>query len=86
MTGFLITFFQLLSKILYFAIFARIILSWIDPGGQMRVTQILYEITEPVLGPIRRIMPNLGMLDLSPMVAIILLSVLERLLVGALVR
>lgn len=86
MTEFLVTFLQLLSKILYFAIFGRIILSWIDPQGGMRVTQILYEITEPVLGPIRRLMPQMGMLDLSPIVAFILLSVLEQVLVGALVR
>ncbi len=84
MAEFLITFFRLLSRILYFAIFARIILSWVDPGGQMRVTYILYEITEPILAPIRRILPNMGMFDLSPMVAIILLDLLRRLLVGAL--
>ncbi len=84
MTEYLFTFFQLLFRILWFAIFARIILSWVDPGGQMRISQILHEITEPILGPIRRIMPNMGMFDLSPMVAIILLEVLRNLLVGAL--
>ena len=86
MSDFLITFFQLLFRILWIAIFARIILSWVDPGGQMRINQVLYEITEPILAPIRRIMPNMGMLDLSPMVAIILLEVLRNLLIGALVR
>jgi YggT family protein len=86
MIGFLVTFFQLLFRILFFAIFARIILSWIDQAGQMRITQILYEITEPILLPIRRIMPNTGMLDLSPMVAIILLQLLGNLIVGALAR
>ena len=86
MSDFLITFFQLLFRILWIAIFARIILSWIDQGGQMRISQILFEITEPILAPIRRIMPNMGMLDLSPMVAIILLEVLRNLLIGALVR
>ena len=84
MTDYLFTFFQLLFRILWFAIFARIILSWVDPGGQMRISQILHEITEPILGPIRRIMPNMGMFDLSPMVAIILLEVLRNLLIGAL--
>ena len=86
MIGFLVTFFQLLLNILFFAIFARIILSWIDQTGQMRISQILYEITEPILLPIRRIMPNTGMLDLSPMVAIILLQLLRNLIVGALAR
>ena len=83
MTGFLLTFFYILFKSLYFAIFARIILSWIDPGGQTRISQVLYEITEPILGPIRRIMPNMGMFDFSPMVAIMLLVFLERLVMGA---
>ena len=84
MSGFLLTFFQLLFQILWIAIFARIILSWVDQGGQMRISQILFEITEPILGPIRRIMPNMGMFDLSPMVAIILLDLLRRLLSSAL--
>jgi YggT family protein len=84
MNSFLITFFQLLFQILWIAIFARIILSWVDQGGQWRITQILLEITEPILAPIRRIMPNMGMLDLSPMVAILLLQLLSRVLVSAL--
>jgi len=50
----------------------------------MRITQFLHEITEPIIGPIRRIMPNTGMLDFSPMVALILLQVLSSILVGAL--
>ncbi len=86
MASFLVTFFQLLFRILFFAIFARIILSWIDQGGQMRISRILYDITEPIILPIRRIMPNTGMLDLSPMVAIILLQLLGNLIVGALAR
>ena len=83
MTVFLLTFFYILFKSLYFAIFARIILSWIDPGGQLRINQVLYEITAPILGPIRRMMPNIGMFDFSPMVAIMLLVFLERLVMGA---
>ncbi len=63
----------------------RFIMSWIDQGGQMRITQFLHEITEPIIGPIRRIMPNTGMLDFStdgP--PLILLQVLSSILVGAL--
>jgi YggT family protein len=84
MDNFLVTFISLLFQILWIAIFARIILSWIDQGGQMRISQILFEITEPILAPIRRIMPNMGMFDLSPMVAILLLQLLSRILVSAL--
>ena len=56
-------------------LFARIIISWfpINPGGGMStVYGFLYSLTEPVLGPIRRIIPPIGMggmgLDLSPMI------------------
>ncbi len=84
MADFLATFFQILLRVLWFAIFGRFIMSWIDQGGQMRITQFLHEITEPIIGPIRRIMPNTGMLDFSPMVALILLQVLSSILIGAL--
>ena len=56
-------------------LFARIIISWfpVNPGGGMStVYGFLYSLTEPVLGPIRRIIPPIGMggmgLDLSPMI------------------
>ena len=64
--------------------FARIILSWfpINPGsGLASVYGFLYSITEPVLGPIRRVIPPLGMggmgLDLSPLVVFFGISILR---------
>ncbi|KKL95269.1 hypothetical protein LCGC14_1856310 [marine sediment metagenome] len=60
------------------AIFFRIILSWMGMDPQNPVVVFLHEITEPILAPIRQFMPRMGMLDLSPMVAIILLSVIAR--------
>ena len=60
------------------AIFIRIILSWVGMDPQNPVVVFLHEITEPILAPIRQFMPRLGMLDLSPMVAIILLSLIAR--------
>jgi YggT family protein len=63
---------QLLNLYLL-AIFARIILSWfpINPGSPVAtVAGVLYSITEPVLGPIRRVLPSVGMFDLSPIVVI----------------
>lgn len=81
--GFFPTFFNLLFQVLYIAIIVRILLSWVDQGGQWRITQILHEITEPILAPIRRIIPSLGMIDISPMIAIILLNLLRPLVVGA---
>jgi YggT family protein len=56
-----------------FCVFARIILSWfpISPGSPFAtVASFFYSITEPVLGPIRNVLPSIGMFDLSPMVVI----------------
>ncbi len=60
------------------AIFIRIILSWIGMDPQNPVAVFLHEITEPILAPIRQFMPRMGMLDLSPMVAIFLLYIIAR--------
>jgi YggT family protein len=56
-----------------FCVFARIVLSWfpVSPGSPIAsVGAFLYSITEPVLGPIRNVLPSIGMFDLSPMVVI----------------
>ena len=77
---FLFTFLRLLCEALTIAIFLRIILSWFSPGPTNRLVNILYQVTEPILAPLRRIIPKVGMLDFSPMVAIVLLQLVARLL------
>jgi YggT family protein len=70
-----------LLNLFVIAVFARVILSWfpLAPGGAMAsVYGVLYSITEPVLGPIRRLLPSVGMLDISPIVVIILVQILCR--------
>jgi YggT family protein len=62
-----------LLQLYVFCIFGRIILSWfpVSPGSPVAsISSVLYSITEPVLGPIRNVLPSLGMFDLSPMVVI----------------
>lgn len=56
-----------------YAIFIRIILSWISPGSYNPATTIITTLTEPVLRPIRRLIPAMGGFDISPIFAIILL-------------
>jgi len=56
-----------------YAIFVRIILSWISPGGYNPATAIITTLTEPVLRPFRRLIPSMGGFDISPIFAIILL-------------
>ena len=66
-----------------FLIFVRIILSWfpMNPAGPLAsVTQVLFRITEPVLGPVRRIVPSLGPFDISPIIVVFLLGIVQRVL------
>ncbi|MDQ3700606.1 MAG: YggT family protein [Chloroflexota bacterium] len=72
-----IRFVNLLVYILTTAIFLRAIFSWFVPAGSDNVImKFLRDITEPVLSPLRRVLPTMGMLDLSPFVAMILLQVM----------
>lgn len=71
-------------RILSFAIIGRALLSWFDPSFKSAVGRIIYDVTEPVIGPIRRFVPSLGMFDLSPIIALVLIQLLSRVLVGAL--
>jgi YggT family protein len=60
------------------AIFLRAILSWFSMDPRSPLIQILDQITEPLLSPLRRVVPRLGMIDITPLVAIILLQFLSR--------
>lgn len=74
---------NLVFTILTFALIGRALLSWFDPGMRSTVGRLLYDVTEPIVGPIRRVIPSLGMIDISPIIALLLLQVLNRLLVSA---
>jgi YggT family protein len=61
-------------QIYIFIIIARALISWVEPNPYNPIVQLLYKITEPVLRPIRRILPLRGMgFDISPLIAIIIL-------------
>ncbi len=78
--AFLFRFIELLCEVLSIAIFLRAILSWFSPGSTNSLVIILHRATEPILAPLRRIIPRTGGLDFSPLVAIILLQLIIRLL------
>jgi YggT family protein len=67
-----------LLQILSLAIFFRAILSWFALDPRNPLVEVLDQITEPILAPLRRIVPRLGMVDITPLVAIILLQVLAQ--------
>ena len=75
-----INFIGILFDVLTIAILLRVILSWFSPNPTNRLAIILVQITEPILGPLRRIIPRAGMLDFSPLVAIIILQLVSYLL------
>lgn len=76
---FLFNFIRLLCEVLTIAIFLRIILSWFLTRPNT-LSILLEKITEPILAPLRRIIPKIGMFDFTPMVAIILLQLIASLL------
>ena len=63
-------------------ILVRILLSWVNPDPYNPIVQFLVRSTEPVLEPLRRLMPPMAGLDLSPMLALLGLSLLQRLCAG----
>lgn len=76
-------FVNILTQILIFAVFARVVLSWlrVPPRGTLFV--VLIEVTEPILSLFRRLIPPLGgILDLSPIFAFLALDLLRSLLLS----
>jgi len=81
---FVLFFVNILFFILQFAIIVRALMSWFNPSPENPIARIVYEITEPVLAPLRRIVPRIGMIDITPIVAILLMQVIESVLVQTL--
>lgn len=85
--NFLTTFVNLFFYALWMAILGRVIMSWVTmfaPTSSVVQTlnEILHQMTEPILGPLRRVIPPLGMFDLTPMIALILLMVIRNILIS----
>ena len=67
----------LLVNIYFFALLAMIILSWIAPSSKNAAVFLLYQITEPVMAPLRKIIPSMGGLDFSPILVFIVINVIQ---------
>jgi YggT family protein len=63
-------------------VFVAVVLSWLRLSPDNPVVRIVTTLTEPVLAPIRKVMPDLGGFDFSPMVLLLLLQLLKRLFGG----
>ena len=73
---------NLVFTIYLITLIAQAVLSWIGPGTYNPLTSLLYTLNEPVLRPIRRLIPVISGIDLSPLVALIAIQLLKILLVG----
>jgi len=78
---------QSLFQLCYMVLLVRMVLSWV-PGVSLQhpAVQFVHRVTDPVLDPIRRVVPPVAGLDLSPLVAILLLSLIQRAVVGAVLQ
>ncbi|MEI7839956.1 MAG: YggT family protein [Methylococcaceae bacterium] len=70
----------LLLNVMFYAVFARALLSWFNQGTFSDISKLLYSLTEPVLSNCRNILPNLGGLDLSVILVILGIQVIEMLI------
>ena len=77
----LIAIFSLFLSVLFYAMIISVILSWVAPGSHNPGAELVAQITEPVLAPFRRIIPNLGGLDISPIFAFIVIQLLQSWLI-----
>jgi len=75
---FLVNFIRFVLIGLEILILARVLLSWFDPGGRSRFAGFIIQTSEPLLAPVRRILPRTGMIDLSPLIVLIILGVILR--------
>ncbi|MDT4852454.1 YGGT family protein [compost metagenome] len=71
----------LFLKVFFFALIISVILSWVAQGSHNPAVELVNQICEPLLVPIRRILPSMGGLDLSPIVAFLVLNLIDMLVV-----
>lgn len=72
----------LFLKIFFFALIISVILSWVAPGSHNPGAELVNQICEPALAPFRRLLPNLGGLDISPILAFMVLKLLDMLVIN----
>ncbi len=73
---------QTLFDLYSFILLARVLISWVQIDPYNPIVRLLYQLTEPLLAPIRRLLPQTGMMDFSPIVAFIAIMVVERIVLS----
>ena len=68
-------------RLLFYSVIASVILSWVAPGSQHPLLQIIEEISKNILAPVRKFMPPMGGLDFSPIIGLLILNLINNSLV-----
>jgi YggT family protein len=75
--------FGVMINLVFYALLGMIILSWLAPGASHPGAELLYQLSEPVLAPFRKIVPDLGGLDLSPILLFVVINLIEAMVIRA---
>lgn len=75
---FLENFIRFVLIALWVLILARVVLSWVNPRGGGTIAQFVIQMTEPILAPVRRLLPRSGMFDFSALIVLLVLGALMR--------
>ena len=81
---FLEAFINVLAQALVLAIFVRVIMSWVPVRLPLGLNDLVWNVTEPVLAPIRRYMPIAGGMDFSPLIALLLIQIITSIILRVL--
>ena len=76
--SFLANFLEFLLLALWALVFGRMLMSWVDPTGRNQISAFLIQATEPMLAPVRRMLPRTGMMDWSGLIVLLILGFLLR--------
>ena len=71
-------FLEILVLVLWLLVLGRVLVSWVDPTARNSVSRYIVAMTEPMLAPIRRLLPQTGMVDFSPLILMLGLGFLLR--------
>jgi len=71
-------FLSLFVMALIVLIFGRVLVSWVDPTGRNAASAFIIQTTEPILAPVRRMLPQTGMIDFSPTIVLLILIAVWR--------
>jgi len=75
---FLRSFVGILFMLLWVLVLGRVLISWVDPMGRGPVASFLFQLTEPLLAPVRRILPPAGGFDFAPLIVLLVLGAISR--------